>query len=62
MGADVGLQILDSILDLSFIGESYVNNIPKRPITGFMFGVGFSVYIFAYLRYEINATSKPKVV
>lgn len=54
MVLDVLVQMVAEIFSLGFITDSYVDDIPKRVITGILFGVGFALLIFPNLKESIE--------
>lgn len=54
MAVDVLIQILGQIFDWSFVTDAYINSIIKRIITGALFGIGFSLFIFPNLQDSLD--------
>ncbi len=50
MALDGGFQTLAEYARFTFVPEAYVDNIPKRIITGVLFGIGFGIFIVVNLQ------------
>jgi uncharacterized membrane protein len=54
MVVDGVFQSIVTTLEWEAIPIEYVNNIPKRIITGVMFGTGFGLFVYGYLIEAVN--------
>ncbi len=50
MALDGGFQTLAEYAKFTFVPQAYVDNIPKRIITGVLFGMGFGIFIVINLQ------------
>lgn len=54
MAVDGVFQTAAGLLGWDWVSQGYIDNIEKRIITGFIFGVGFALFVFPLLRENVN--------
>lgn len=58
MALDGGFQTLAELFNLNWVSSEYIDNIPKRIITGLLFGLGFSLFVFPLLKENVTMVQK----